>query len=499
MEHKTSAGYATKATDEGVVETVFAVMGNIDKGKDRIWPGAFAKTFQERGGKIKVLDHHKTDSIMRVVGKPLMLRELGRDELPADLLEQHPDATGGAWAKVQFLMDTPEGQGAFTRIKQGVIDEWSFGYDALDKDYSQEKNADGERVTVRNLRTVRLHELSPVLWGMNPATETLSAKAEVKNPWSVFERDGKWHVYKVNEDGEPVGESLGEYDSEEEAVEQVRALYAAEKRGDTPSEVEEEEEKAAPKKKEGDGEHPASHYLVVEDPDKPTTWHLRVRNVEGELDHGLMGAAHAALTVGYRGNRYQGPNAKKALARLKKLYEEEGMDLPSEKNLVVEAKAALSNVLQGWLHRAFTNLCDDWYIQGHVNREERIELSNAIGESLDALADAVPEHLASREVHAPYIEHRMGHELEFPALDEVLEEVKAGRVLSQRNADRIESALNTLIDVLRDAGMYDDEGPERSTPMEYEAGPMEQSPTSDMLKEVEAELEQLGLLTGGVK
>jgi len=81
-------------------------------------------------------------------------------------------------------------------------------------------------------------------------------------------------------------------------------------------------------KKEGDGEHPASHYLVVEDPESPSTWHLRVRNASGALDHGLMGAAHAALTVGYRGNKYQGPDKGKALAKLRRLYESEGMSLP---------------------------------------------------------------------------------------------------------------------------------------------------------------------------
>ena len=29
-------------------------------------------------------------------------------------------------------------------------------------------------------------------------------------------------------------------------------------------------------KTEQDGNHPASHYLMVEDTQKPTTWHLRV-------------------------------------------------------------------------------------------------------------------------------------------------------------------------------------------------------------------------------
>jgi hypothetical protein len=74
--------------------------------------------------------------------------------------------------------------------------------------------------------------------------------------------------------------------------------------------------------------------LVVEDPQKPTTWHLRVRNASGKLDHGLMGGAWAALHGGYRGNKYAGPNKEMALAKLKRLYKQEGMDTPSEKSFV---------------------------------------------------------------------------------------------------------------------------------------------------------------------
>lgn len=80
-------------------------------------------------------------------------------------------------------------------------------------------------------------------------------------------------------------------------------------------------------KKEADGEHPASHYLVVEDPTKVSTWHLRVYDAAGKLDHGLMGAAKAALTSpgGHRGQPYAGPDKAKAISKLKALYKREGM------------------------------------------------------------------------------------------------------------------------------------------------------------------------------
>jgi hypothetical protein len=75
----------------------------------------------------------------------------------------------------------------------------------------------------------------------------------------------------------------------------------------------------------------AGDYLVVEDPAKSSTWHLQVKR-NGTPDHGLMGSAWAALHSGFRGNTYQGPQKQQALAKLKKLYASEGMDVPSEKS-----------------------------------------------------------------------------------------------------------------------------------------------------------------------
>jgi HK97 family phage prohead protease len=229
MEKKTGRSFATKILDEdaGIVETVFAVFGNVDEGHDVIHPGAFTKTFAERGHRVRVLDAHRADSVLSILGKPLSLREVGRDGLPPEVVDQFPEATGGAKAEVQFLLDTPEGAGAFARIKAGALDEWSFGYDALDKDYSKAMKGDRE-VTVRNLRTLKMYELSPVLWGMNQATRTLSAKAgpAEEKPWRAIEDDdGKWRVYKLADNGDPTGDALGEHETEEEAQAQVRALY----------------------------------------------------------------------------------------------------------------------------------------------------------------------------------------------------------------------------------------------------------------------------------
>jgi HK97 family phage prohead protease len=159
----------------GIVEHLVTVFGNIDTGKDRCYPGAFTKTLVERGGRIRVLDMHQQDSVLRAIGKPVKIWEVGRGALPVKTQEQFPDATGGVMAQTQFLMDTPEGKGIFVRIKEGAINEWSYGYDSLDADY-ETINHQGKDITVRNLRTIRLWEYGPVLWGMNSAAVTLGAK-----------------------------------------------------------------------------------------------------------------------------------------------------------------------------------------------------------------------------------------------------------------------------------------------------------------------------------
>lgn len=85
---------------------------------------------------------------------------------------------------------------------------------------------------------------------------------------------------------------------------------------------------------------PASAFLVVEDPQSPVTWHLRVKDAKGKPDHILMGAAWAALHGGYRGNKYEGPSKRDALAKLVKLYAAEDIPTPTEQASAAIRKAA---------------------------------------------------------------------------------------------------------------------------------------------------------------
>jgi len=178
MEHKQFEAIITDIDEpKGIVKAVFSVFGNIDHGGDRIFNGAFAKTFSERGQKVLVLDNHNTQSTGDVIAKTMGLRELSRDQLPTELQMKYPEATGGAELTAKFEPDKdkdPKSAAAFYRLKNDWLGEWSFGYDPLDYDYEQLP----DKTTVRNLRTIKLYEVSPVLWGMNGATMTTDAKAD---------------------------------------------------------------------------------------------------------------------------------------------------------------------------------------------------------------------------------------------------------------------------------------------------------------------------------
>lgn len=86
-------------------------------------------------------------------------------------------------------------------------------------------------------------------------------------------------------------------------------------------------------KKEPDGSHPASHYLYVGDSSQVSTWHLPVKDSSGKISTRHLGAAHAALTKGFRGQKYGGPGKGKALAKLRGLYKQAGMKWPEEKSM----------------------------------------------------------------------------------------------------------------------------------------------------------------------
>lgn len=481
MDHKTFSAYTLKADQQqGVVESIVAVMGNDDQGDDVIHNGAFLKTITERRGKIRVLDQHQTDSIMRAIGKPLELREIPREQLPPDLLARYPTATGGLYTKTQYLMDTPEGRGAFQRIASGAVDEYSIGYDPLDVDYSKLRKSDGTEKTVRNLRTIKLYEYSPVLFGMNDATQTLSAKGA------------------TGAAGLPLADRARAWDSTA-ANARVRTWADA---------------TDAPNAKYRD----AFFWYDASAPDNFTSYKLQFADViDGKLTAIPRGIfAVAAVLQGSRGGVDIPAGDKDAIkskvsayySRMRKEFDDESIVAPWDSKQAKPFGAALASL-------ANEQSLDDAKMQLHKALCESLE---SIGE--DGSLDVTAKMQAARESLAQYSDAMIGwfnralgsgmyeQEIEMPQMQAMSAtrpfEIKVGRIFASRNLARLEQMKDLIEALLADAATVPEEEPTDEAPAKRaalpdapaQAGPtISTSPTDEALRaSIEIELAELKLM-----
>jgi len=144
-----------KATgDVGEYEGHFAIFGNTDDGMDISHPGMFLKTIAERARRIKVFYAHDW---MKLIGPPpSVLRE---DSL-------------GLFAAGRLTLNSFWGKETWELMKDNALTEGSFGYQAVKFDFEERPNG-----MVRNLREVKLFEISPVPLGMNDLTQVRAVKA----------------------------------------------------------------------------------------------------------------------------------------------------------------------------------------------------------------------------------------------------------------------------------------------------------------------------------
>lgn len=160
--------YFKVASEGRTRKGICAVFGNIDSWGDRIMPGAFAKTIQEGRTRVKHLWNH--DFSTPPIASITELKEVGRDELPEEVLTYAPEATGGLMVAREYY-DTDLSNWILQSIDKGDVNEMSFGYDVLKSAESDENDT-----KVRNLVELKLFDTSDVLWGMNSATVAAGAK-----------------------------------------------------------------------------------------------------------------------------------------------------------------------------------------------------------------------------------------------------------------------------------------------------------------------------------
>jgi HK97 family phage prohead protease len=159
---------------DGVVEHVVSVFGNVDAGGDVVHPGAFLKTLQENGpggaDRIRATWQH---DVWEPIGRPLEMEEVRRTDLPAQVLDRAPDASGGLRVVTKISMTT-RGRDAYTLLQDEVLREWSIGYYPVKYDWDEDADE-----PVRNLREVKLIEYALVTLAMNHGAVTDSVKAVV--------------------------------------------------------------------------------------------------------------------------------------------------------------------------------------------------------------------------------------------------------------------------------------------------------------------------------
>jgi len=158
---------STKDVDGRSVIGIASVFGNIDAGGDIIHRGAFKKTIGEGMRRVKHLWQH--DSFAPPVAVIKNLEEVGRSALPNDIKDLFPDAKGGLQVEREYL-DTERGNEVLTGVASGAITEMSIGYTSVKVDYEEVDDGSKGKVSVRNLRELRLYDTSDVNWGMNSAT-----------------------------------------------------------------------------------------------------------------------------------------------------------------------------------------------------------------------------------------------------------------------------------------------------------------------------------------
>lgn len=161
MEYKAFQSF-TKAINGRTVEGFASIFGNVDSGNDVVEKGSFKKTIQENRKRFRHLWMHNPFEVPTATIKDI--QEVGKGDLPKEVKEEYPEATGGLYVAREYL-ETPRGDEILIAIKSGAINEMSFGFDVV-----KSEPAMIEDRPVRRLKELILYDTSDVTWGMNAAT-----------------------------------------------------------------------------------------------------------------------------------------------------------------------------------------------------------------------------------------------------------------------------------------------------------------------------------------
>lgn len=166
-------GFKILDETEGIIEAYVSGIGNKDSGNDIIVPGAFDKYLTKRTPK-GVWSHDWDKPIAKTLA--IEERPAGDSRLPVKMKAAN---IGGLYVKCQFNLNTTLGRDAYENVKFfGEDSEWSIGYRTHEKEYDTKQGAN-------ILKELELFEYSPVLFGMNELTATTSVKAHMSTTGEI--------------------------------------------------------------------------------------------------------------------------------------------------------------------------------------------------------------------------------------------------------------------------------------------------------------------------
>jgi ribosome recycling factor len=194
------AQHFMKSIEDRTVVGLPVIHGNIDDGGDRSWPGSFSDIKVNGRDRARFLWQHNSNE--PPIAAINYVREIPRSELPDTVLKFAPDATGAVEISRTYL-DTPRGNEILAGLKAGALEEMSYAYEIPPGGSDVEE---GDGMTVRNIRKVRIFDFSDVNHGMNPAT--------------VAVKSTDWTSRPVKEHSEAIAEIANAY------IARIRALVS---------------------------------------------------------------------------------------------------------------------------------------------------------------------------------------------------------------------------------------------------------------------------------
>ncbi len=143
--------------DQGQVEAIVSIFGNVDLMGDRVMPGAFRKSIAEwkqSGDPVPVVFSHEWGDLFSHIGV-------------VDELQETPKGLRAVYTL--DINDNPAAAQAFKLLKRRTLKEHSFAYDVV----NEHRAKDG----ANELTELKIIEIGPTLKGANPDTELIGVKS----------------------------------------------------------------------------------------------------------------------------------------------------------------------------------------------------------------------------------------------------------------------------------------------------------------------------------